>query len=84
MNYFYLILAIPSIMLLFRFPEKTDIIIQLVIILGLFFVGKKLFKITGCLKIIGLIIIILGIVGYFYLIIRPFLTGEIIPTSVFL
>ncbi len=80
MNYFLLfILAIPSVIHLFKFPNaRGDIIIQGLITLGLLFLGWRVLKMGGCLRIIGLIMLILGLAAYYYLIIQPFFTGQII------
>lgn len=73
-----LILAIPSIIHLFKFPEfRGDIILQGMITLGLLFLGWRVFKMGGCLRIIGLVMMALGIAAYYYLIVQPFFTGQI-------
>ena len=78
-----LILAIPSIIHLFKFPEfRSDIVIQLIITLGLLFLGWRIFRAGGCLRILGLLMVLLGIVAYYYLIVTPFFTGQIITLGI--
>ena len=73
-----LVLAIPSVVHLFKFPNaRGDIILQGLITLGLLFLGWRVLKMGGCLRIIGLVMLVLGIAAYYYLIIQPFFTGQI-------
>lgn len=75
---FLIILAVPSIIHLFKFPNaRADIIIQGLIALGLLFLGWRVLKMGGCLRIIGLVMLVLGIAAYYYLIVQPFFTGQI-------
>lgn len=71
-----LILSIPSGVLYWRYRE-TDIIYQLIIILVLLLIGWKVIRSGGCLRLLGLLMLILGLAGYYYLIIQPFLTGSL-------
>jgi len=82
MNYLFLIiLSIPSIILMTRYPERTQILIQLAIVLGLLILGTKLLRAAGCLKITGLILLVAGVIAYYFLIIEPFLTGKLTTFS---
>ncbi len=77
MRYLLVLLCIPPVILAFRHTEKIEILLQFLIIMGLLFLGKKLLGIFGCLKIFGLALIILGIAGYYFLMIQPIFTREI-------
>jgi len=74
-----ILLSIPSIIHLFKFPAyRNDIILQWFVMVGLLFLGWRVTKMGGCiLRIIGLAMIVLGIAAYYYLIVQPFFTGQI-------
>ena len=84
MSYLFLgILSIPSIMLLFRHTERTEIIIQFVISVGFLILGLKVFKFSGCTRLIGLAMIALGATGYYFFVIQPLIKGQIVSLGIF-
>ena len=82
---FLLILIIPSAVLFYKYPlYRGDILMQVIIVLVLLFIGWRLIKISGCLlRIIGIVMVLAGMTGYYYLIIQPLLTGAIITFGIF-
>lgn len=77
MRFIFLILSFPSVVLFFRFEEKTEIVLQWLIVMILLFLGWRIFKSFGCLKMMGLAMLVFGFIAYYFLIIQPFLTGKI-------
>lgn len=75
-----IILLIPPAVNYFRFQsEGREIILEALITLGLLFLGWRVLRLGGCVfRIIGLIMMVLGLAAYYYLIIQPFFTGQII------
>lgn len=82
-GFFVLILSIPSIVLFFRYPEKKEIALQLLMTLVLLFIGWKIVRGGGCLRLLGFLILISGLVAYYFLILSPFLTGKITILGIF-
>lgn len=84
MSYLFLaFLSIPSIILLFRHSQRTEIVLQFLVITGLLFLGSKVFKFSGCTRVIGLLMIALGVAGYYFLVIGPLVKGQIISLGIF-
>lgn len=84
MFYLFLgILSIPPIMLLFRHTERTEIVLQFLIIAGLLFLGIKVFKFSGCTRLIGLAMIVLAAIGYYFFVIEPLIKGNIVSLGIF-
>ena len=84
MSYLFLgILSIPSIILLFRHTERTEIVLQFVISVGLLILGLKVFKLSGCTRVIGLLMIALGVAGYYFFVIVPLIKGNIVSLGIF-
>jgi hypothetical protein len=73
-----LVLAIPSAVLYFRFPGHKDIIIEGIVTLALIFLGWKAFRLKGCLKTVGIVLLVVGIFCYYFLVIQPLMNGKII------
>lgn len=84
MSYLFLaFLSIPSIILLSRHSQRTEIVLQFLAIAALLFLGGKIFKFSGCTRIIGLLMIALGVAGYYFLVIGPLVKGQIISLGIF-
>lgn len=80
---FFIIFAIPSVILFFRHPEKAEIILQFLIVAILFFFGMKIFKFSGCARIVGIVMVGLALAGYYFLIVQPLLNGQIVVLGIF-
>ena len=84
MSYLFLgILSIPEVMLLFRHTERTEIVLQFVVSVGILIIGLKIFKFSGYTRIIGLVLIALGAVSYYYFVIEPLIKGNIVSLGIF-
>lgn len=80
--WYMVILAIPTIILTTRHEEKKDLFLEFLLILILFFFGSIFLKISGCFKMMGLMLIILGLIAYYFLMIAPLFTGKIILINI--
>ena len=77
MKFFLLfLLSLPSAYLFLRFDQRRDIVIEYLITLGLLFIGWKIFR-GGFFRLLGLVMLILGLAAYYFLIFQPFYTGKI-------
>ena len=76
--FFFLFISIPVIVLLFKFDARQEIAAQYVIVMLSLIAGWKLLGTKGCVKFVGLLLLILALAGYYYFLISPFFKGYII------